>query len=741
MGIKMYSLLSFALSFYITIELTIFMPYELIIAEKPSAMVKIAKALATGKPIKETSGKLSYYRITIGKKDAVVASSVGHVYGLAEKNKKKWSYPVFEVEWRPAYEVSRNAKYTKPYLDLIESLAKSADSFTIATDLDIEGETIGLNLTRFAFKKKDANRMKFSTLTTEDLLEAYNHKQKTLEWGFAKAGETRHILDWFYGINLSRALTLAVKKARGGGFKLLTSGRVQGPALKLIVEKEKEISEFNPDPYWEIYANLAKNNVQAMHSDGRIFDKSKADSIFNKVKDAKTAKVSEITSKRYTQNPPVPFDLTTLQTEAHKCLRIAPRQTMFLAQELYIGGYISYPRTSSQKLPAKLGFHKIISALSKNENYEPLCKILMKKKELIPNEGKKTDDAHPAIYPTGVKLPKTIGNQTRKLYDLVVRRFLSVFGDPAVRETNTVFFNINEEKFFIEGTRTVESNWHILYGSYVMLKDTDLPEFKKDEIVAVKKISKADKETTPPKRYSEASIIRALERENLGTKATRATIVETLFSRGYVKGKSIEATELGIKTVATLEKYCPKILDAAMTRHFEEEMDDIQHGKKQTSEVLDEAKDAVGDICHLFRKNEDAIGAELAEAEANSWKIANTLGACRSCSGGMLMMKKSKFGIFVGCSNYPDCKATFGLPKNSVVRPTDEPCPECSYPVVLVKPLKKREELVCINPKCITWTSEFKEKKKKQNEDEKLNGIEIGEDSSESGEDAESGTE
>ncbi len=696
------------------------MSYELILCEKPSAMVKIAKALATGKAIKESKGKVSWYLITRGKKDIVVASAVGHLYGLAEKNKGKWDYPVFEVEWKPSYEVSRGAKFTKPYLEVIEKLAKDANEFTIATDLDIEGETIGLNIMRFAFKKKDANRMKYSTLTDEELCDSYDNKQKHLEWGYAKAGETRHILDWFWGINMSRALTLAVKKSRGGGFKLLTSGRVQGPALRLIVEKEREISKFIPDPYWmiQLFGKRDKDNIEAWHKEDQIFDKKRADEIFNKVKNEKQAKVIKIEKTEFKQNPPVPFDLTTLQTEAHKCLGIAPKQTMYLAQQLYTNQYISYPRTSSQKLPAKLGFKKILTDLKKQDEYSELCTELLKKKELIPNEGKKVDDAHPSIFPTGVKPKKNLNPQEKRMYDLIVKRFLSVFGEPALRESNKITFDVKNEEFLLQGTRTVKENWHKFYHPYIKLTDVELPGFKQGEVIIVNKINKLDKETTPPKRYTESSIVRALEKENLGTKATRASIVDTLFQRGYVKGKSIEATELGTKTIETLEKHCPSILDAAMTRHFEDEMEDIRHDKKKEEDVISEARSTVKKISEEFKSKELEIGNALSVAETESFKTANLLGKCPNCKGN-LMIKKSKFGKFVGCSSYPDCKTTYGLPPQGDIRPTDNPCPECGFPVVLVRPLRKREENICINPKCITWTQDYKDKKRKEKDDMK----------------------
>ena len=222
------------------------MTYELIICEKPNAALKIANAI-TDKTVKKNSyGTVPYYEITHKGKDIVVASTVGHLYTVAEKNKKAWTYPIFDMEWVPTSQVDKSAAFTIKYLNVLKKLVKDADSFTIATDFDVEGEVIGYNVLKFVCKKKDANRMKFSTLTKEDLIKSYETKHKTLEWGQVNAGITRHEMDWLYGINLSRALTLSIKKA-SGRFKLLSSGRVQGPALKILVDREKKISEFKPE--------------------------------------------------------------------------------------------------------------------------------------------------------------------------------------------------------------------------------------------------------------------------------------------------------------------------------------------------------------------------------------------------------------------------------------------------------------------------------------------------------------
>ena len=220
---------------------------ELIITEKPSSAEKVAGALADGKPTKKKSKQSSYYELTHNKKPIIVTSAVGHLYGLVEDKANGWKYPVFDIKWQSSDKSSKELKYVKDYIDTISMLAQKADEFTVACDYDVEGEVIGFNVIRFVCKKKDANRMKFSTLTKPDLVEAYDHKSPHLDWGQAHAGETRHKLDWFYGINLSRALTNSVKAA--GSFKIMSAGRVQGPALKLLVDREREIAAFKPEPF------------------------------------------------------------------------------------------------------------------------------------------------------------------------------------------------------------------------------------------------------------------------------------------------------------------------------------------------------------------------------------------------------------------------------------------------------------------------------------------------------------
>jgi DNA topoisomerase-1 len=374
--------------------------HEVIITEKPSAAKKIAEALSSGKVKTEVIDGVQILDVHHDGKDIKIVSAVGHLYSLAEKE-KSFKYPSFDIEWKPIYEVDKKAGYTKKYFTVLRKVSKDAKSFVVACDYDIEGEVIGLNIMRYVCKQKDAQRMKFSTLMKEDIIKAYKNKSKTIDWGQAKAGETRHYLDWMYGINLSRALTLAVKQA--GSFKILSSGRVQGPALKIIVDREKEIRAFKPEPYWQIILHALKDRatIEAMHETDKFWKKPEAEKIFKVIGKEKTCTVASITKKKFNQQAPNPFDLGALQAESYRVFGISPKKTLQCAQSLYLAGLTSYPRTSSQKLPPEIGYRHILQDLGKVAEYKTVTSKLLALKTLTPNDGKKTDPAHPAIYPTG----------------------------------------------------------------------------------------------------------------------------------------------------------------------------------------------------------------------------------------------------------------------------------------------------------------------------------------------------
>jgi len=642
-----------------------------------------------------------------------VASAVGHLFGLGEKGGESWKYPVFDTEWKPTYKINKAAAYTKDYIDTIKELGKNASEVTIASDFDIEGEVIGLNVVKHALGLKDAHRMKFSTLTKNDLIKSYENKQKHLEWGQAKAGETRHNLDWYYGINLSRAFTESIKKGTGQ-FKVLSTGRVQAPALHFLAEREKKIIAFEPENYSEVYMDgecenidiktqyeLPANKILERKKDledkkddedeskvsidkGKIFD----DEWANKVVEETTGKegiISEISSKQFKQAVPIPFDLTSLQMEASNLFGYSPKRTLEIAQKLYIEGVTSYPRTSSQKLPKELNLQNVLDSLAKQSKYKDKVELVKKNNPGIkPNEGKKDDPAHPAIHPTG-EIPKNLEQTEMKVYDLVVKRFFAVFGEAAIKETNTIKIDVNKHNFVLQGTRTIEKNWHELYEPYVKSKDVELPKLNEGDSVLNKEISKLDKETSPPKRYTDASIIKELEKRNLGTKATRADILENLKKRGYIMDKSIKVTELGLEMDQILVDEVPMLVDEALTRHFEEEMDSIREEKMTPEDVLSEARKKLGILLEEIKGKEVELGKKLASASKMAMFLASKIAKCPSCENGTLVLKNAKkFNrFFIACDGYPECKTIFNAPQVPIIKGLEEDAIERFTAIIL----------------------------------------------------------
>ncbi len=672
--------------------------HVLVITEKPQAASKIAAALSNGKDRKLSDNGIPYYELERNNKQIIVACAVGHLFTLSQL-KKEQGYPIFNIGWFPNFEV-RKKDFTRKYYNVIKKLVKNASEIVVATDFDTEGEVIGYNIVRFIAGQKDAKRMKFSSLTTDELQNSYDNINPTIEWGQAIAGETRHFLDWLYGINLSRALMSAIKST--GRFKIMSIGRVQGPTLNLIVEKEKEIMAFKSTPYWQVFITISdgKNKTELKHNKD-IVKKSELDKFKNLV----GQKAIALTKKtKQTIQPPAPFDLTTLQTEAYKFHSITPSQTLAIAQKLYLAGLISYPRTSSQKIPDAMMPKKVLNQLSKNFKE---TQYAVKDK---PIEGKKSDLAHPAIIPTGNF--QNLENQDEKIYELIVKRFISCFCDSAELENKSVEVEINGLKFSEKGMEIINPGWMNVYP--VKMEEKQIKDFNGE--VTIEKLRTEEKMTQPPRRYSPASIVTELEKRNLGTKATRSNIIDTLYDRDYIKDKSIKATTLGIHLIDSLKKHSPVIIDENLTRQMEKEMDAIRASKKDLDKkeerIIAEAKDALTKISKDFKKNENIIGKELIDANTAMWeqqKQDNKLPIlCLNCNTGNLTLKFSpRFkSYFIACSSYPDCKQTYPLPSKSLIKKLDnnKMCDACNWPMLMSIKAGKRPWIFCFNPKCTKRT-------------------------------------
>ncbi|HDD46181.1 MAG TPA: DNA topoisomerase I [Candidatus Aenigmarchaeota archaeon] len=669
------------------------MGYTLIIAEKPNAAKRIASALAEGEVKSIARGGVKYYKIRRDGKELIVVPAVGHLFVL-DSNNKEWVYPVFDIEWKPVFRVNKNNYWAKRYYENIKSLSDNAEEFISACDYDIEGSVIAYNILRYICKTERAKRMKFSTLTKPDLIEAYKNAMPELDFPQINAGLARHTLDWYFGINLSRALTLALREA--GGYKTLSTGRVQGPTLKILEEREKEIASFIAKPFWQVEMHAKAGGIKfiALHEKEKFWDKEEAKKVMEKCKNGK-AIVKSVDRNEYKQMPPHPFDLTTLQREAYANFGYSPKQTLDIAQALYEQALISYPRTSSQKLPAKIGYKKIIEGLSKQAEYAKHCAMVLAMPKLIPREGKKEDPAHPAIFPTGNK-PTNLNKYQKNIYDIIVKRFLACFYKPALRVAIKIVIDIDGERFIASGARTKERGWMEIYGRYVKIKESIMPDLKRGDEIKEYMLKIVEKKTQPPKRYTQATILKVMEDLGLGTKATRAQILQTLYDRGYIKGKSIEVTSLGSAVVNALQRYCPKIISVGLTRRFEEEMEAIQLQNKDKEKVIEEAKEELKIILKEFKENEKKIGEDLLKGLKEALDKDAVIGKCE-CGGNLKITHSAKTGKrFVSCSSYPDCKISYPLPQRGNIAILKETCDKCGLHMISIKSKGKRAWKLCV---------------------------------------------
>ncbi|MCD7781232.1 MAG: DNA topoisomerase I [Methanosphaera sp.] len=659
---------------------------ELIICEKPKVAERVAKALSDS-PVKNSYKRVPYYEIE--KEDGYkinVLSAVGHLFSLKAKTKGK---KLYDVEWVPLYETDKSKKYVKNYIDLIKKFSKTADRYIHACDYDTEGTLIGYNALNEICGSESidkAFRMKFSALTRKDILQAYSDAYPLKEdkkW--VDSGEARHILDYLFGVNISKAMTDSVSKVTNRYIQL-SAGRVQTPTLAILTDREREINKFVPEPYWLIKAKLTKSIV-ADHKKGKIFDKKETEKILANCK-GKDALVEKITNRKFKKDLPVPFELGTLQSEAYAQFGFTPRKTQQIAQNLYVEGYTSYPRTSSQKLPESLGLPNILKQLSKNPKYTSRIKSL--KEPYKPHEGKKTDEAHPAIHPTG-QLPKELSDDEQKIYDLITYRFISIFGEPAELESIKVDLDIGGEPFSFSRQRIATLGWLDLDPyQYKKVKNEEFPDIEENDKIKAK-VKSEEKETKPPARYNQASIIRELEKRGLGTKSTRANIVSILYTRKYVESNKIEVTQLGEQIIDTLEKYSERITSEKMTREFEEDLESIKNDDITEDEVITEAKDELTGILDSIDENQENIGKELFSA----YEQSRVVGEC-SCGGNLIIVSSPRGGgKFVGCSKYPDCKKTYSLPAGANVLKTK--CEKCGLPLISYGKPRQR---ACLDFEC-----------------------------------------
>jgi DNA topoisomerase-1 len=674
--------------------------YTLVVCEKPDAARRIAQALGNSKESRPAG--ISVFDVTSGGRHYKVCTALGHLYGLADVAKNRSVYPALDLEWRPVAKNPRAARAIK----VISELSNGSSEFVHACDYDQEGEVIGHSILEYACGKKyeKALRAKFSTLTDDEIRESFSNLAKP-KGNLAEAGRSRHMLDFIYGVNLSRALAKSLKTT--SRYRNLSIGRVQGPTLAFAVDRELEIRLHVPDPYWTVAAQFEKNSqtFSAQYEKQKIDELEEAKAIVNACI-GKDGTVTDVSESKVVLRPPAPFNIGDLQREAYRLFKLGPGYTLAIAEKLYLQALISYPRTSSQKLPPSIGYSKIISNLSGIGSYGGLTSILLSKVRLVPNEGRMTDPAHPAIYPTGVAPRQKLSGLEFKVYDLIVKRFLAAFGDPAASRHTEVAIDVSGRVFRAEGRTPVYEGWMIFYKPYVRTEQRDLPELHKDDVVNNLGIDMEEKFTQPPYRYNQASLLAKMEQEQIGTKATRADIIGTLFKRGYIaSGKGgIEVTDLGFAVIDSMRSFVPAIVSTSLTRSMEEQLELVEQGTADGVSVIEQAVDKLIESLASFMEKEVDIGGRIGDAAAADTAQAAMLGPCPVCKKGQVRVIKSykTKKRFAGCTNYSNgCKATAPLPQKGLIRVSGKPCPECGWPIIgIVFARRAKQWRICINMHC-----------------------------------------
>ena len=610
---------------------------------------------------------------TIGKylgKDYVVTSSKGHIRDLATSGKGGLGVDV-ENGYEPSYTINKDKKNVVKEL---KQYVKDADKVYLATDPDREGEAISWHLAQvLGIPMDEDNRVVFHEVTKRAVTEALQHPRQ-IDQDLVKSQETRRVLDRIIGFKLSKLLQRKIKSK--------SAGRVQSVALRLICEREAEINKFVPEEYWSVQAHFVKDGMEFTadlskykNKKIKLSSQEETDAVYNALNKEFVIETLKKTVKR--RNSKAPFITSTLQQEASTKLGFKAKRTMQVAQSLYEGvdigsetvGLITYMRTDSIRLAPEFisAAHDYIE-----ENYGKQYVGRVK----VSNKTENVQDAHEAIRPTDItRTPESIKSHLNtdqyKLYSLIYARALASLMCAAKVDATSVVLDNNDYKFNASGSRIQFDGYLKVYGQYEKNKDTFLPELVEGEHLESQKVDKEQHFTNPPARYSEAKLIKELEELGIGRPSTYATIIDTIVAREYVEmvDKTFKPTESGMLTNEKLVEYFDPIINVEYTAQMENELDEIANGE-------DTYLNAITTFENKFEPLLDKANKEMEKIEPKK-----TGEKCPEC-GGDLVIRKGRYGEFVACSNYPECKYIKKDPNDRTGQPTGETCPKCGSPMV-----------------------------------------------------------
>ncbi len=662
----------------------------LIITEKDNTARRIAGILF-GKYKYEKVNGINVYFSSDGEK--AVIGLKGHIVEVdypAEYN----NWTKIPIESLLQADLVKKIK-EKKIANALEKLAKKADLVTIATDYDREGELIGYEALEIIKKVKPdvrADRAKYSAITPDEIRKAFNSRTE-LNYNLAKAAETRQIVDLMWGAVLTRLISLSSGRI---GKNFLSVGRVQSPTLRFIVDREKEIREFVPTPYWEITAVFSNSEKFSAKHEKRFLEKDEAERAFAKI--GETAVVRKFVEKNVKEARPIPFNTTEFLREAGKFM--PPDKAMNIAENLYMAGLISYPRTDNTVYPESINL-RVIAKKFLNSEFSREAEIALS--YMKPSRGKKETKDHPPIHPVGIARKNELSKDEWKIYELVVRRFLATLAPEALWAVRNAKIDANGEIFKANGKKLSRAGWRGIY-TYVKTEEVHLPELKEGEVLRVLSKKLEEKQTKPPSRYTMSSIIKLMEKYNLGTKSTRHEILRKLYTRGYIRGNPLKPTEVAFAVIDALKSEAEVITLPDMTAKLEEEMDKIEEGKLNQKRVVKESRDFLSRV--LKTANREELGRKIIEGI----KRDSVVGKCPEC-GRDLTIRKVR-GRFIGCSGYPECRFSIPLPQKGRIEVTAKKCKEHDFSILRLRPSKGKSWTFC--PYC--GYLEWKEKERKKTE-------------------------
>jgi len=694
---------------------------RLIVTEKNNSAKKIAEALSNGTNSADKNFKVPFYAWTDAEgNEHMTVGLKGHVLGPAfPEGYSNWQ----KTDLHDLIDAQLVKEPTdKNVVKAIKKLAKEADELVIATDFDREGELIGLealeemldaNPALGTREETDAGtlriqRARYSALTKEEIERAFNELDE-LSYPLANAGAARQDIDLLWGATLTRAVSLA---SRRFGSNFLSVGRVQSPTLGLIVEREMERRAHVPKPFWEVFAKFEHpdGSFEAHHTVDKFWEKAEADAALAGT--ASPGTVKAVTARKNTRKPPSPYNTTAFSTDASSRLGITPASAMRIAEDLYMDGFISYPRTDNTVYPRSLPVRELVSSLTRIREFSAAAGLL--DGELTPTRGKKETTDHPPIYPTQAVHPGALEGPKKRVYELVVRRFLATFSPPMITESTRADIEAGDQTYFVRGSVVVDPGYAGIY-TYARSADEEIPKLEEGQSLPLDGDPwVVDKETQPPGRISQAKLIEMMEERGLGTKATRADIIQKLFDRGYVYGNPPIPSETGIALYEGFKNYVPAMATPEMTAQLEAEMDRIAAGQMTKGAVVGESRE----LLHKTWSEIDESREDLAKVIWKGMDEDRILGPCKVCeeagrtkedgSPNMLRIIRAKKSgkRFVGCTGWTaddpnSCDQTFPLPQRGDVFRLEERCSICERtPRLKVVPFRGRPWNLCLNDDC-----------------------------------------